>query len=80
MEVRGVGCHSFLPRSRPGEPSGVSILRTIKGDEDFKEAGEVLEMLKGGFGLIDAPNLFTSRVGGILVAKGIRRTCSEPKV
>ena len=59
----------ILPRCRPGEPSGVSILRTVKGYEDFDEAGEVLEMLKGGFGLIDAPNLFTSRVDEVFVAK-----------
>ena len=70
----------ILPRSRPGGPSGVSILRTIKGYEGFNEAGEVLEMLKRGFGLIDAPNLFTSRVDEILVAKGIKPTCSEPKI
>ena len=51
----------ILPRPKKGEPSGVSILRTIDGYHDFDEANEVLEMLKGGFGLIDAPNLFTTR-------------------
>ena len=70
----------ILPRVKAGEPSGVAILRTIKGYEDFNEMTEVFEMLKGGFGLIDAPNLFTSRVDEILVAKNIKPTCSEPKV
>ena len=70
----------ILPRVKAGEPSGVAILRTIKGYEDFNEMTEVLEMLKGGFGLIDAPNLFTSRVDEILVAKDIKPTCSEPKI
>ena len=37
-----------LPRPRQGEPSGVSILRTIKGYEDFNDSVEVLEMLKWG--------------------------------
>ena len=46
----------ILPRVKQGELSGVELLRTIKGYEDFNEATEVLEMLQGGFGLIDAPN------------------------
>ena len=58
----------------------MSILRTIKGFEDFNEADEVLEMLKGGFGLIDAPNLFTSRANEIFVEKGLKPTCAEPKI
>ena len=37
-------------------------------------------MLKGGFGLIDAPNLFTNKVDEVLVAQDIRPTCSEPKI
>ena len=65
----------ILPKGKQGEPSGVSILKTIAGYEDFDEHSEVLEMLKGGFGLIDAPNLFTSRVDEIFVAHGIRPTC-----
>ena len=70
----------ILPRQKVGEPSGVSILRTIKGYEDFNEATEVLEMLKGGFGLIDAPNLSTSRVDEIFVAHGAKPTTAEPKI
>ena len=37
-------------------------------------------MLKGGFGLIDAPNLFTSRVDEVFVANDAKPTCSEPKI
>ena len=70
----------ILPRAKHGEPSGVAILRTIKGYESFNELTEVLEMLNGGFGLIDAPNLFTNKVDEVLVAKDIRPTCSEPKL
>ena len=70
----------ILPRPKAGEPPGVSILRTIKGHEDCNEATEVLEMLKGGFGLIDAPNLFTSRVDEIFVAHGAKPTTAEPKI
>ena len=70
----------ILPRCRAGEPSGVSILRTISGYENFNETTEVLEMLKGGFGLIDAPQLFTSRVNEVFISNGARPTCSEPKI
>ena len=70
----------ILPRPKAGEPSGVAILRTIKGYEDFNELSEVLEMLKGGFGLIDAPNLFTNKVDEVFIAHGARPTCSEPKI
>mgnify|MGYP001443369332 CR=1 FL=1 len=52
----------------------------MKGYEDFNELTEVLEMLKGGFGLIGAPNLFTNKVDEIFIANGARPTCSEPKV
>ena len=51
-----------MPCGEPGvEPSGSALLRQLKGFEDFNNALEVLEMLKGGFGLIDARNLFTTR-------------------
>ena len=58
----------------------MAILRTTKGEEDFNELTEVLETLKGGFGLTVAPNLFTSRVDEILAAKNINPTCSEPDI
>ena len=70
----------MLPHGKSGEPSGVAILRTIKGYETFDEVEEVLEMLKGGFGLIDAPNLCTSRVDEIFVAEQLKPTCAEPKI
>ena len=70
----------ILPRPKSGEPSGVAILRAIKGYEDFDERSEVLEMLKGGFGLIDAPNLFTKKVDEVFMANGARPTRTEPKI
>ena len=70
-----------LPRGKPGlEPSGASVLRNLKGFEDFNDALEVLEMIKGGFGLVDAPNLFTTRVDHVLKTKLINSTISDPKM
>merc|ERR1711923_292913 len=37
-------------------------------------------MLKGGFGLIDAPNLFTKKVGEVFIAIGAKPTMTEPKI
>ena len=62
----------ILPRPKAGEPSGVAILRTIKGYENFNEMTEVLEMLKGGFGLIDAPQLFTNKDDEVFFANGAK--------
>ena len=70
-----------LPRGRPGlEPSGSALLRQCTGFESFDDATEVLEMLKGGFGLVDAPNLFTTRVDNILKAEGMFATKIDPKI
>ena len=41
----------ILPRAKPGEPSGVAILRTITGYESFHALTEVLETWKGGLWL-----------------------------
>ena len=51
------------PRCKAGEPSGVSILRTIRGYEDFDESNEVLEMLKGDSGSLTP--LISSRAGSM---------------
>ena len=37
-------------------------------------------MLKGGFGLVDAPNLFTSRAGQVLKKESVIPTVADPKV
>ena len=37
-------------------------------------------MLKGGFGLIDAPNLFTTRVDQVFRKAGIPPTLTDPKI
>ena len=55
-------------------------MRTVKGYESFDELTEVLEMLKGGFGLIDAPQLFTNKVDEVFISYGVRPTCTEPKI
>eukprot|EP00959_Pyramimonas_sp_CCMP1952_P348546 7301508-Pyramimonas_sp.AAC.1 len=71
----------MLPRGRGGvEPAGSAVLRTIKGFENFNDATECLDMLKGGFGLIDAPNLFTMKADKVLKQENIRPTISYPKI
>ena len=70
-----------LPRGRPGlEPSGNMLLRRLDGFASFSDALEVLEMLKGGFGLVDAPSLFTRRVDGVFRSEKILPTTSEEKL
>ena len=56
------------------------MLRSIKGYEDFNDACECLEMLKGGLGLIDAPNLFTMRADAVMRENGIMPTTADPKI
>ena len=68
-----------LPFAKGGQPSGSALLRQFKGFESFNDALEVLEMLKGGFGLIDAPNLFTSRVDAVMRAVHLLPTHADPK-
>ena len=84
QEVRGGPkreVHLELPKGKPGlEPSGSALLRQCKGFENFSDATEVLEMLKGGFGLVDAPNLFTTRVDNILKSVGMFATTVDPKI
>ena len=84
QEVRGGPkreVHLELPKGKPGlEPSGSALLRQRKGFEDYSDATEVLELLKGGFGLVDAPNLFTTRVDNILKKAGMFATTVDPKI
>ena len=67
----------LLPRATSTQPSGTAILRQIPGFENFSEASDALEMLKGGFGLADAPNLFTSRVDQVFRDAGLERRFPE---
>eukprot|EP00959_Pyramimonas_sp_CCMP1952_P375852 7872279-Pyramimonas_sp.AAC.1 len=70
-----------LPRGRGGiEPAGSAILRSIKGFESFNDATECLEMLKGGFGLIDAPNLVAMKADKVLKQENIKPTISDLKI
>ena len=73
--------HMQLPRGRKGlEPSDSALLRQSKGFEDFNDTTEVLEMLKGGFGLVDTPNLFTTRVDVVLKEAGMYATHLDPNI
>ena len=69
-----------LPYANKGMPSGVQLLCQFPGFESFDDSLEVLEMLKGGFGLVDAPNLFTTRADTVFRAAGIPPTLSDPKI
>ena len=70
-----------LPRARRDiEPSGSALIRQLKGYEDFNDSLEVLEMLKGGFGLVDAPNLFTCRVDQVFKENDIKPTLADQKI
>ncbi len=69
-----------LPAGKRGEPSDSVLLRTFEGYESFNDALEVLEMLQGGFGPVDAPALFTTRADRVLRAADILPTAVDPKV
>ena len=69
-----------LPLARHGLPSGAFLLRQLEGFESFSDATEVFEMLKGGFGLVDAPNLFTTRVDQVFRGASIPPTLTDPKI
>ena len=70
----------LLPRATATQPSGAAILRQIPGFERFNEAAEALEMLKGGFGLADAPNLFTTRVDNVFKQQSLLPTMTDQKI
>ena len=69
-----------LPRATASQPSGAALLRQLPEFADFNEGTEALEMLKGGFGLADAPNVFTNRVDNVFKAVELMPTLSEGKV
>ena len=69
-----------LPKQTASQPSGAAILRQLEGYQDCSESTEALEMLKGGFGLADAPNLFTNRVDQIFRQEGLRPILSDGKI
>ena len=69
-----------LPRGRKGcEPAGSRLLRKLEGFQTFCDAIHVLELLKGGFGLVDAPALFTGKVDITLKEKGMYSTRADRK-
>ena len=49
-------------------PGSIPILRMLDGYEDFDGGAEVLEMLRGGFGLKDAPRLWNMVFSEVLTS------------
>ena len=49
-------------------PGSIPILRMLNGYEDFDGGTEVLDMLRGGFGLKDAPRLWNMVFSEVLVS------------
>ena len=56
------------------------LLRLLKGFETFCDALEVMEMLKGGFSFIDAPNVFTGRVDNTFTSNQCLPAHADPKI
>ena len=61
-------------------PGSIPVLRQIKGYEDFDPHTEVLGLLRGGFGLKDAPRLWQKKLQTILEKAGGRSLVTEPKL
>ena len=62
------------------QPGCILVLQQIQGYEDFDPNREVLAMLRGGFGLKDAPRLWQLRLQQALERAGGRSLVSEPKL
>jgi len=61
-------------------PGSVPVLRELNGYETFDPTCEVLQMLRGGFGLKDAPRLWQKMLQMVLERAGGRSLISEPKL
>ena len=61
-------------------PGCIPVLQQIQGYEDFDPNREVLAMLRGGFGLKDAPRLWQLMLQQALERAGGRSLVSEPKL
>ena len=61
-------------------PGSVQVLRQIEGYEDFNEVTEVLRMLRGGFGLKDAPRLWQKMLQMVLERTGVVSLTIEAKL
>ena len=56
------------------------MIRKFDAFKLFCDATHVLEMLKGGFGLMDAPQLFTTKVDVTLKKHGMFPTHADKKI
>ena len=56
------------------------VLRELRGYETFDPFQEVLQMLRGGFGLKDAPRLWQKMLQMVIERAGGRSLCSESKL
>ena len=45
--------------------------------EDFNDALECLERMEGDYGLVDAPNLFTTQVDGVFKEENLKPTLTD---
>jgi len=61
-------------------PGSVSLLRRLDGYSDFDPLVEVLEMLKPGFGLVDAPRLWGLEFGRALAENKFIATQIDPQL
>ena len=61
-------------------PGSGELLRSLKGMESFNEEAEVLEMLKPGFGLKDAPRLWGLALKRVLKEIGARPITIDPQL
>eukprot|EP00971_Amphidinium_carterae_P307614 6113082-Amphidinium_carterae.1 len=59
---------------------GHTLLRLIPGFESFDPATETLLMLKGGFGLKDAPRLWTMKVDKVFRSEGLSPLLGDEKL
>eukprot|EP00971_Amphidinium_carterae_P204388 4055881-Amphidinium_carterae.1 len=59
---------------------GYTLLRLISGFESFDPATETLLMLKGGFGLKDAPRLWTMKVDKVFRSEGLFPLMGDEKL
>ena len=62
-------------------PAGCDeLIRTIPGMEDFDSQVEGLELLKPGFGLKDAPRMWSLALSRVLAAAGVLPTRVDPQL
>ena len=62
-------------------PAGsAALLRTVPGYENFDPATEVLDLLKPGYGLKDAPRLWSMALNTALSEAGLKPLLTDPQI